>query len=145
MSKYVFDSSSGCARCDNMDGEYDQKPERPHPYCDCEIYAVETQEDCYNMLKENTGTNAVFIEGGDVLKVEIEVSFQLDILCHHNGAEVSEEVIYEKTIEIPLSEKNNVFDYLEDASVEFLDKFDTFAESLAEEMCECDDGGSLFS
>jgi hypothetical protein len=39
---YEYTSSGGCARCDAMEGYYDQEPPRPHPNCQCQITAIQS-------------------------------------------------------------------------------------------------------
>jgi hypothetical protein len=34
---YLFLTVNGCARCNAMEGYYEEEPARPHPHCRCEI------------------------------------------------------------------------------------------------------------
>lgn len=45
MTQYRFISNGGCARCEAMEGIYEQVPQRPHPYCRCTIEAVNSNQD----------------------------------------------------------------------------------------------------
>jgi hypothetical protein len=42
--KYIWSSNGGCAVCDDMEGEYDEEPGRPHENCECIIAAVPAQK-----------------------------------------------------------------------------------------------------
>ncbi|MEM7193307.1 MAG: hypothetical protein AAF402_00060 [Pseudomonadota bacterium] len=155
MKMYRFDSTGGCARCDNMDGYYDEKPERPHPFCDCEIYADNLESDCYSLRIDPHGAVTVSdldASSGSAI-AEYEFEFTFDVICHHTQMEHTESYTYRRVEEIPEDDFDSMVAawtaLIDDLAVEFSAQFRMHAEIRAHELCECDDhdssgsGGSL--
>jgi hypothetical protein len=42
---YYFAGEDGCPVCEAMAGVYDDEPDRPHPYCECDITPVDDDFD----------------------------------------------------------------------------------------------------
>ncbi|MFW2437848.1 MAG: hypothetical protein ACN4GR_00585 [Arenicellales bacterium] len=138
MPKYIFDSTGGCPRCDNMDGEYDEMPERPHDYCDCEIYADQQFGDCYRVDVSPHGQTIVTTEGEDPAVLDITVEFAYIIECEGINTSFSDVIEYQIDIEMPLSDFTDPFGLMDEVSNMFVDDARAYAISEAETLCECD-------
>jgi hypothetical protein len=55
---FHFDGSGGCDTCTSMTGNYDEKPARPHPNCDCPI----TTEHFFYLTPLDPGFETVYKE-----------------------------------------------------------------------------------
>jgi hypothetical protein len=44
---YEYISSGGCARCDAMEDCYEELPPKPHPNCECQIFATAITHDFF--------------------------------------------------------------------------------------------------
>jgi len=89
---YLFLTMNGCARCNAMEGYYEEEPERPHPYCRCEIgeegdltgsslHEYYYQWQAYDPLTY-TSTFDIFVVccggGGPVVQDIVDITFEND-------------------------------------------------------------------
>lgn len=100
MKKYTFDSTGGCARCDNMDGEYgdDEKPSSPHEICDCQIYGIEIEDECCRLKIDPPGAFTSLDPGFDPSLVDIEVEWEVNAICLADNKEFTDHFLLEKLV-----------------------------------------------
>ncbi len=137
MPIFIFDSTGGCARCDGMDKENKEYPNRPHPYCDCLIYAKQSKH-CYE-LGEVTTSNSVGYgkDHGSYITFKYHLEYDMNVTCLKTG--VVETVGYSVDDEVDVEKEDYPGDdeMLKEMLAEWL--YDAVEEhiSLAKDVCNC--------
>jgi len=130
---YVWTTNGGCAICDAMEGEYDDEPQRPHEFCECEITFVRNRppsgcaDDVSYELNDVSEAladqdNATFQPDDPVI-----ITFHFTVTCY-DGSTFDEEIEIETTYEEYRDERDSA-GIGEPWLAEALEEIDTIAYS----------------
>jgi hypothetical protein len=132
---WEFISTGGCARCDAMEGFYDEEPERPHPYCECQIIEHEEGTLTGHVFYYQEESDPVPAEDDDD-EVMFYIRFSVFIDCCGTGeihqTEIEVEARFDDVDSIPPG-FDGPFSELPDFAERFQEQLDEAEDDLADE------------
>lgn len=145
MPEWIFDSTGGCVLCDDRDGYHDEKPDRPHSNCDCEIYVnMVAFGECFRVELEwdSSGMDYDFDDENPPpgpLELEYSGSFNYLIECISRSISFSGTLEYAEMITIPFYDDNRINELMIEYQDHYMLKALEDALKIAEEECECEE------
>lgn len=147
--EYVFDSTGGCARCDAIGGVHEEKPDRPHPNCDCEIFARTVggmSGECFDVTVETgNGYNISIPHVDPPLELTYQCIFKYYINCLDEEVSYEGTLMYEGSITVDERPDDHGVALLEELMDEYTPDAIDDAYAIAEDKCICEEEEDLVS
>lgn len=147
-ARYLFDSSGGCARCDAMDGYYEERPQRPHPHCDCVITREEIlsdyQNECFAISVETEDAEANFSHDVSPVEYRYELTYRYLITCFTENKNISDLLTYTGAVVVEQPSDSGL-QLLEELLMDGLEQARQDVLEIAERECRCEISPSLTS